>query len=590
MSNFIDRLLRRKNTLNAPEDAPDGSERLDIEEVLDKLLQHAQATHIEKMVDEDGNLRIKFLYQAGNFQFYYRKGTREVAIHFLFFDELPLTALENVRSFCNAFNQHFMVIMAHYSYNDEENALCLHLSTHLNLSAWNRGLQMNFVNMLQLCFLGARDLRSKMESLRKAKTDEDVESNSFVSRREAVLQTEAEMAINPLSIRSHGNDHITIGRIMETAYGEGSFEMQNVHITSSTDTGTILTKNCGDCDLAAIDITEILFDDSRAMTWNHVDLFIVVRGIYRENITDCIIHFTLADLDETVTYFHVNAIMEPHVPGADCLQVSWAPEHFRSFLMAYSLNDDEEKMRQEFEYHWAEAKDRKAKGERLTEDEEFFMQMPDRDIVNDLYWGQQYYLDKNYTQAIVRLENAYNRMLPDVHKIPKDKKHHFFNLCYFLGRCYLNIGQPKLAYYYLDGLFNLNNIRYTTAYITAIVRCHDYRAPKIVNDVLANIRRILNEQPEMPDDNREDLTRFLLFLRRQKARLCIDMEQYDEAEKILRQLLDDDPNHEQFILEHLAQVTTRRAAQEAERIDKSTLSVSSDFPSDHTDDAAEAED
>ena len=98
----------------------------------------------------------------------------------------------------------------------------------------------------------------------------------------------------------------------------------------------------------------------------------------------------------------------------------------------------------------------------------------------------------------------------------------------------------------------LRRVTYTEEYINILVNSHDFRAIDVINGLLTELE---NAQAidDAEDSPQEHMIGFVNFLKRRKAYVYIDLERYDEAEKLLKKMLDE-PENSDFAISELAYI------------------------------------
>lgn len=539
--------------------------------VVTTMLRHLQAKWQTRPIDEGQGTDYHFVYQRGDFHVLVRAGLRQARVHFLFFSEQPLGQLDNVRTACNHFNQHYPELKAIYSIDAEQHKIHVHLLSSIRLTLWNEALESDFADMLSVFFEAARTYRKHLDDI-IAEDINNLEEHEAFSEREAYLAYETEMEHQDAGWHSYDTDHLFLDDAMAMALGVQEIFVDNVKvITPAPDESTDEATNTALFDLTALALSLNPENAPEALLQFDVETP-AHKGSYLMRIE---YGFPI----EETQFFRITLIRHATLLGPHhALTAEAESENPYSFVMSYRPMD-EEKKQAEFDYMWREAMDKRALDKELSDEQRFITLCERPDVGFNLYWGRRFYLSKNYYQALLHLENAYAVLHRQFQKLGKRERLQFHELSYYIGLCHMHLGQPKQAYFYLDGLYNLNNIRYTQAYVNALVRSRDYRAPQIVINLLNNVSRVYEEQhDDASDANREQLHQFILFLRRTMARIYLNDGLYDEAEKTLRELLPDDKDHEPRILELLAEVARLRALEASENTDRSTLSVSAEFP------------
>lgn len=599
MKTWINRILGiRKN--HAADDAPvahdpdgqsrsrqaaDANEGFNASDVVTKMLANIQAKWETRDYNDKGDVDFHFTYQRGDFHLLTSKDRHQARIHFLFFHEAAVGQLDNVRHACNMFNQQYPDFKAIYSIDGEHHTLHIHLVTNIRLTLWNQALEDDFAATLSLCFEGARMFRRMLSEIVDRDVNNLEERQSF-REREIYLAYETEMQHQDALWHTNSTSHLKLHDLVAMAMGtdDVEYEMMDIQIGDVLDDTNASQHHRQVRDHEAIadfDVTGLMVDESgEKPALMHFGATLTIDAkVLGEGYETIIVHLA-SDLCEgevlffRVTFVRVDKMLSPAHSRTSRLADD---ERVKSFVMSYCRSSEAEQQ-VEFDYLWHEARERRDKGQELSDEQRFILLCEDADIDFNLYWGLRMYLSKQHYRALLYFENAYHALQGRFHQLSRDGRDQFYELAYCIGQCYMHLNMPRQAYYYLDGLFNRSNIRYTQAYINAIVKCHDYRALGVVNGVLANVKRIYDEQQDVSEDNRKDLLEFILFLRRSKARVLINEHRLDEAEEVLRALLPDDSRHEAYLLEQLALVARLRAEAATKAVNRDTLSVSAEFP------------
>lgn len=590
MSNWINRLLGRKEQTVRQEAAGSKAENayagFRASDVVERILMDVQAEWTSRPIDgREGGTDYRFLYQRGDFHALVKDDEHDAHMHFLFFYDAPLGQLDNVRDACNQFNQRQPVLKVVYSVDAERHLLHTHLVTSFRLTLWNPALESDFCEMLMLFFDGARRFRKLLDDI-VAHDVNNLEERRAFSEREQYLAHETEMHHQAAAWHTFDTRHLLLHDLMSLVMERDDIIYKTLQVvTDSAQPATADGATAGYCRLddheaiAAFDVTQMMVCDSgegpRFSCEQTTLILTYLTGCSQER---CIVNLSAEAEAEDVLYCRVTFTPDAQAlsPSHSLASLSGSHPVARTFVMSYCRRSQAEKQA-EFDYMRQEAQRRHDQGIELEDSERFIMLCEEADVAFNLYWGQRFFLAKQHYQALLHLENAYGALKPSFHSLTKLQRNLFFELCYYIGQCYMHLGMPRRAYYYLDGLFNLNSLRYTQAYINALVAAGDQRALGIVDNVLKNVQRVYDEQ-EADEEQRNRLKRFLLFLRRSKARVLIDAGLLEGAEMVLRDLLDDDKDHEAYLLEQVALVMRLRAQAAAEASAGSTLSVSTEFP------------
>lgn len=576
MRTLIDRILGRKNKPAAQSDEPDFNPCEVLEQMLDRLQVQWDVQRFPEHDDERG---YTFSFQGGNFRILSKPCNSFIHLQFFYFDDALISELNIVRNLCNDFNCMVPSFKCCYDIKSEENKVCVHLISSLRLSRWTPSLQNDFKQRLVDTFGMARIYRERLEKMTNSKRG-DVELDGAMHRRIDHLTHEAEMEMQTTSFRTYDTNHLMLSDMLTAIKGYDVQLGTTRVIDYAATNGNPASEYNGDIDLTALLINDPSPSTSDAAATLKTDRLALFTTIGQAKATsELMISLRHTATAEGIFYFHVDILRLDSAPQPNNSFSSRAGDNERhiSFVMSYCPMDDSKKL-SEFKYLWGEAHDKARRGAELTSQEQMLMLSEEPNAAQCLYWGMQFFMKRNYYQALLHFENGYNWVCPQHHTLNKAQRRIFNELCYYIGLCYLHLKCPKLAYYYLDGLFNCNNVNYARAYINSIVKSRDYRAMDIVNRMLENVQSIIDKADtdgEIPSD---DVLSFELFLRRAYVNVLCDQNRLKEAENELRYLIGDDKSHESYLLRLLSEVISRQAAEAAAAADTSTRSVSADFP------------
>ena len=233
------------------------------------------------------------------------------------------------------------------------------------------------------------------------------------------------------------------------------------------------------------------------------------------------------------------------------------PETF-SLLFAYDLTDPQKRI-VEFEKKLGKAVDKYAKGKALNTDETDLIAKIAPEAGWHYSWGHKAFNEKRYWDALLYLENAfyllkekwYDQTLSD------EGLDVFYHCCYLIGFCYAEMGLYQRAYYFLSLVWPLDNITYSYEYINCLVHCKDPRAIQEIDGGLDRLDALKKEEIT------EEISRYYCFLLRRRAYVLTDMHRLDEAEELLKELLETDDRTE-YIQEELDYIKRLRGKKQEE--------------------------
>lgn len=231
------------------------------------------------------------------------------------------------------------------------------------------------------------------------------------------------------------------------------------------------------------------------------------------------------------------------------------PETY-SLLFAYDLTDPQKRIA-EFEKKLDKAADKYAKGKELDADETALIAKIAPEAGWYYSWGYEAFNEKRYWDALLYLENAfyllkekwYDQTLSD------EGTDVFYHCCYLIGFCYDEMKLYQKAYYYLSLVWPLDNITYNYEYINCLVHSKDPRSLQEIDDELERLDNLKEEEFT------EGISHYYCFLLRRRAYILTDMHRLDEAEELLKELLETDDRTE-YIQDELDYIKRLREKQQ----------------------------
>lgn len=226
-----------------------------------------------------------------------------------------------------------------------------------------------------------------------------------------------------------------------------------------------------------------------------------------------------------------------------------------SILFAYDLIDPQRRIA-EFEKKVEKVAEKYAKGKELDADETALIAKIAPEVGWNYSWGHEAFNEKRYWDALLYLENAFyllkEKFFDDT--LSDEGLDVFYHCCYLIGFCYVEMKLYQKAYYYLSLVWPLDNITYNYEYINCLVHSKDPRALQEIDDELERLDGLKEEEFT------EEISRYCCFLLRRRAYVLTDMQRLDEAEELLKELLDTDDRTEyiQGELDYIRQLREER--------------------------------
>lgn len=205
-----------------------------------------------------------------------------------------------------------------------------------------------------------------------------------------------------------------------------------------------------------------------------------------------------------------------------------------SFILAHDIVSPEERLKK-FDGIEASLFEQDLRGAQLSKDETLILQSvsyPVSRMASDFAYGKKLVQEQRYADALLYLQNAYERLKEDVVVVTNYPriKDIFNETCFNIGFCFNEIGQYDRAIYYLDMINEVGKITYTIEYLNAMVNNGDPRSMSIVLHYIGEFK-----DGTRPIDS-EEASMFYDFLHRRLAYLFIEYKMWDRARNLLEQL------------------------------------------------------
>ena len=498
---------------------------------------------------------IRFNFQSGHFGIRIINKRPQVELSYLFFAEAEMSDVNIVRHVCNHFNLNSDGPRFSYTLNEETNIIDLHIMTPLLLDE-DRAEEIVSTAMVDIFAWQNSFVRYLTEVKNDAKNSltPDLEWAAKEVERDFFLLREQELRHQKKGAdwRQNDKEAATLRQWMDKVFGFVDVVFSELIVITDelmtiSDREAIATYNLSDSLIA-----NGAFVRQKAM----LDLvfFLPAHPTTRRRMTFSI---QQADGCDDILYYQVVATLLPLPSGIGRpLNSREVQVQSQAVLLAYDLRSTKQ-LQDEFVYMWKEAKSKMANGEenQLTEEQQMLAKVEHVDAARFVYRSRTLYRQKRYYEAIACLENAYRLMNPNYQRLSKAEKSVFSEVCYMLGFCYNELRQYDRAYYYLSLIIGLNHALYAQGYVNCLINLGDHRALMAIDSILGDLRSSLSEDED--DEIEHPLRPFLQFLYRRKSYVLIELRRLDEAEEILRQMMDD-PESADFALDELAYIQQLR--------------------------------
>lgn len=498
---------------------------------------------------------VRYTFQSGHFGIRIIGNCPQVELSYLFFAEAEMKDINIVRHVCNHFNLNSTGPRFSYSINEETNIIDMHILTPLLLDD-DRAKDILSSAMVDMFLWQNSFIRSLTDVKKEAKSSatSDLEWSEKEVARDFFLLREQELRHQKKGSEWRQNDKeaATLKQWMDKVFG--LVDVVFSELTVVTDTITVINDRES---IASYNLSDTLIVDGafvRQKAMLDLVFFLPAHPTTRRRMTFSI---QQADGCEDVLYYQVVATLLPLPSGIGRpLHSKEVQVQSHSVLLAYDLRSTKQ-LQDEFVYMWKEAKSKVANGEenQLTEEQRLIANVGSIDAARFVYRSRTLYRQKRYYEAISCLESAYRLLNSNIDKKSLEERNLFLEVCYMLGFCYNELQQYDRAYYYLTFVTGVNRTLYAEEYVNCMIYLGDYRSLMTIDGILEDLHNSIVEDEE--GEVEQSVHPFLQFLYRRKAYVLVELHRFDEAEEMLRQMIDD-PESGDFALDELAYIQQLR--------------------------------
>ena len=498
---------------------------------------------------------VRYTFQSGHFGIRIIGNCPQVELSYLFFAEAEMKDINIVRHVCNHFNLNSTGPRFSYTINEETNIIDMHILTPLLLDD-DRAKDILSSAMVDMFLWQNSFIRSLTDVKKDAKSSatSDLEWSEKEVARDFFLLREQELRHQKKGAEWRQNDKeaATLKQWMDKVFG--LVDVVFSELTVVTDSVTVINDRES---IASYNLSDTLIADGAFVRQKAVlDLvfFLPAHPTTRRRMTFSI---QQADGCEDVLYYQVVATLLPLPSGIGRpLHSKEVQVQSHSVLLAYDLRSTKQ-LQDEFVYMWKEAKSKVANGEenQLTEEQRLIANVESVDAARFVYRSRTLHRQKRYYEATTCLEKAYRLLNFNIDKKSLEERNLFLEVCYMLGFCYNELQQYDRAYYYLTFVTGVNRTLYAEEYVNCMIYLGDYRSLMTIDGILEDLHNSIVEDEE--GEFEQSVHSFLQFLYRRKAYVLVELHRFDEAEEMLRQMIDD-PESGDFALDELAYIQQLR--------------------------------
>lgn len=536
-------------------------------DVARRLLERLQCS--VEMHDENESHLLEYDFQGGRFSLRTWPNQNFAHLVYPFCFCTDVRHRDAIRSVVNKINMESLLTRVVMTHSVEDHRINCHVMVTLHLTSDDEQQLKLLRDAMVACFQTRIDIDHLFHEAVKLKDPEEAEADNG---RDWFLIHEQEWIHTPDSKRvsSDKRTSLTLRNILYNLYDWQNIDSIKADIVIDHQLESI--DNAVDYDI----LSHMVSDDGKVL---NTDVTLLLKAnlssgraidnayeISQQLAHNVVVGLVVEHHDEKATYVRVNVSHTPLEPGGPRL---WQHPERRpstvSFMVARDWIDTDTR-NQEYRFFLSELKDKiNSEGlESLSNIQRLVAITENRKHFSgyNLYWGRYLARCARYLEAIPYLENVFfeYRAFSYAHK-PKDQKV-FIEAMYLLGLCHARLQQWQKAFYYLDSVSQVKDIRITVEYVNSLVNSGDHRAEGIINMIMQDVQSQLDavdtvDEEDASETDVDAITEFGTFLNRRRIYLLIEQKRYDEAQEMLDKILGDEEQRE-FALNEMAFIETQR--------------------------------
>lgn len=505
------------------------------------------------------DLIARYNYQSGHFNIRLEKSSPYVRLAYLFFFDTELDNIELVRNVCNQCNLNTETGRIVYSVNEAKGTIDTHIMNVLLLNDSNaeevieRAMQ-NVFHWQRVFVMRFKELKDTNDKA----LNRDAEKRDASWKRELFLIRELEMLHQEDGPEWHGNESSSIQLRQLLASAMGLTDIVPARLTITCD-GKAEVLDDADA-ILDYDVSKPLIRDDKFIHLSAVALLTYYDPRNPVKQRQLTLGFGQEEQTDDTLYYRITMALAPLSLNKNTDENDIQCQKLTSsVLLGHDLTPAGKRLA-EFRYVWKEARAKLQKGQiaDLTDEERILCNVQNPKYGQVLLRGKALFEQKRFYESVLILENVFRFLQSSFEKMGASAREAFIELCYLIGSCYAHLNQYCRASYYLQLTLPAHRITYTEAFVNCLVNGHDFRAMLFINSFLQRLQPIVgDERPDQATGEMYEIIAFVGFLKRRKAFLLVRAERYDEAELILKQLLDD-PANSDYALKELAYIQKKK--------------------------------
>ena len=199
---------------------------------------------------------------------------------------------------------------------------------------------------------------------------------------------------------------------------------------------------------------------------------------------------------------------------------------------------DSEKDYWEAKYMIDEANDKVNAGnsDELTDEQRLVLSYTNPVSQLALYWGKKFYNNRCYFQSLFYFNQIYWHLKNLRQEWNEEQSRLYYEVCYYIGFIYVDLNMYDKAFYYLYMAQTQHSIGATQEFANCLCNMNDPSAKQYLQSKINEVVEIMNKSEE----EAERLYDFYLFLKRRYVYVLIEQGGYDEAESILKKMIENE--------------------------------------------------
>ncbi len=495
---------------------------------------------------EDSEL-CHFNYQGTHFQTSINKDIPYVRLAMFYVGKAPLEYINILRTICNHFAFAPYPVKATYSIDEKTHCAHIHIISNMLINKINAKdlLVQTMAQMFNMQREISVQMRTETEKAQKAECA-DLELASAEWSGELELLHELEMSKQSSPFDNHEtiiNPIVTPAEILSRIFDLNQCIFTNMVTWAD---GEQFDPPATADSLGTFPLYSLLVSNGQFVHSQATAEFTFSPNDNNTNNRFISIHLAAEKTTPSVLYYRVTATLMPK--SAIFKNVGKAAETAEcvSIVAGHELVPIKKQL-DAIAYQWSEIR-ANANLQNPTATQRLLTACENPDMAHLICIGHQRYLDHRFFEAIPPLDTVYNDYTARFDQLNNGEKRNYYEICYLLGSCFYHLCQFKEAHFYLFHTLPLNNIIYNEQYVNCIVSMGDCDALRFIDASLETLKQRMN----MGQMNTNYLN-FYYFLQRRKVEYLLSKHRDDEAENLLRTMLDGTPNSD-FAIQKLADI------------------------------------